>query len=414
MKKYVVLLFVSLCLLMTGCSNKFAEQEYDSIDKIIQKEDRYAKEYSAFSPIDGGYSLTVSKFNGRETLWSDIIEEEKAVELDFSFSLSEGRAKVVHIDAEGNVTTVIECSPENSTDGFVTKTISLKSGENRLKFVGYDCIDVDLKMLEKVQKTLGQTNESSKNIEPVVTPEPLKTPEPPKVSSIDFTNIDVCFNETAETALPVTLTVVSENDNKISQIKDWFVENELFLPMLSFEWEDMLTPAEDAPTINWELFFYGTAFYDDNYIYDWTSSELNIYDRNSNQLLHTISYQMDQWYLMGNCAYLRDGILYIGCLYNGYAMPDTCYILAYDIENEKVLWRSEDQTYNTMNFIVKDDVIICGYGFTAEKDYIYQLDMNTGKVISKTELKKMPELLVEKDGQLYVHTYSYDYILDMK
>ena len=244
--------------------------------------------------------------------------------------------------------------------------------------------------------------------------EVVEVPQLPKETSIDFRSIAVCFDENGEAAQPITLNIVSEKDNKISAVQDWFVGNNLFLPMLSYQWEDMLTPAEDAPTINWELFFYGTAFYDDNYIYDWTSSKLNIYDKNSNQLLYTISYQMDQWYLMGNCACLQDGILYIGYLYNGYAMTNTCYLLAYDIENEKVLWRSEDQTFNTMNFIVKDDIILCGYGFTDEKDYLYQLDKNTGKVISKTELKKMPDLLVEKDGKLYVHTYSYDYVFEME
>lgn len=147
MKKYLFMLFISLCLFMTGCGNEFAKQEYDSNEKISKVEDRYAKENSVFNPIDGGYVLTVSKFDGRETLWTDIVEENQNIEIDFSFSLSEGKAKIVHIDADGNVTTVIECLPETSTDGFVTKTISLKKGENRLKIVGYDCKDVDLKML---------------------------------------------------------------------------------------------------------------------------------------------------------------------------------------------------------------------------------------------------------------------------
>lgn len=147
MKKFKLLLFVSLCLFMTGCDNGFAKQEYDSNEKISQIQDHYAKECSVFNPIDGGYALTVSKFDGRETLWADTLEEDQNIEIDFSFILSEGQAKIVHIDAEGNVTTVIECLPENSTDGFVTKTVSLKSGENRLKIVGYDCEDVELKML---------------------------------------------------------------------------------------------------------------------------------------------------------------------------------------------------------------------------------------------------------------------------
>ena len=147
MKKSMILVVVSLCLIMTACSNEFAKQEYDFVYKIVQQEDRYAKETSIFNPIEGGYSLTVSKFDGRETLWSTVLEEDQSMEIDFSFSISEGQAKIVHIDTAGNVTTIIECLPETSTDGFVTKTIALKSGENRLKIVGYDCEDVDLKML---------------------------------------------------------------------------------------------------------------------------------------------------------------------------------------------------------------------------------------------------------------------------
>ena len=145
--KFKIVWLSALCLFMLGCSNGFAEREYDSSEKISQTEDRYAKEVSVFNQIEGGFVLTVSKFDGRETLWSDTLEEDQNMEIEFSFSLSAGRAKIVHVDAKGNVTTVMECLPEDSTDGFITKTVSLKSGENRLKIVGYDCEDVDLKML---------------------------------------------------------------------------------------------------------------------------------------------------------------------------------------------------------------------------------------------------------------------------
>ena len=110
-------------------------------------EDHYAKEYSVFDRIDGGYSLTVSKFDGSQTLWTEIIEENQDIDIDFSFSLLKGLAKIVHIDSDGNVTTIIECSPDTPIDGSVIKTVSLKTGQNRLKIVGYDCEDIDLKML---------------------------------------------------------------------------------------------------------------------------------------------------------------------------------------------------------------------------------------------------------------------------
>ena len=64
-------------------------------------------------------------------------------------------------------------------------------------------------------------------------------------------------------------------------------------------------------------------------------------------------------------------------------------------------------------FVVKGDVILCGYGFTAEPDYLYQINRNTGEVIDRLSLKKAPDLIVEQDGKLYVHTYSYNYVIGM-
>ena len=116
----------------------------------------------------------------------------------------------------------------------------------------------------------------------------------------------------------------------------------------------------------------------------------------------------------GNNACLLDDIFYGISVTNGYAQPDSCFMFAYDLENNKLLWRSGDQTCNTMNFIVKKDVIICGYGFTSEKDYLYQLNLHTGEVIASLELKKQPDLLVPQDNMLYVHTYSYNYTIEMQ
>lgn len=147
MKRRIILCISLLCLFLTACSNEFARREYDADEKIAQAGDRYAKQLSVFNPIDGGYSLTASKFDGRETLWTESVEEDQDIEIDVLFQLTNGKAKLVHVDSDGNVTTVIECLPETSTDGFVTKTVSLKSGKNRLKIVGYDCEDVDLKIL---------------------------------------------------------------------------------------------------------------------------------------------------------------------------------------------------------------------------------------------------------------------------
>ena len=71
-------------------------------------------------------------------------------------------------------------------------------------------------------------------------------------------------------------------------------------------------------------------------------------------------------------------------------------------------------TDKAVNFVVEGDVLICGYGFTAEPDYLYQINRNTGEIIDRLLLKKMPDLIVEQDGKLYVHTYSYNYVIEIE
>lgn len=232
---------------------------------------------------------------------------------------------------------------------------------------------------------------------------------------IDFASLEVLYAESDKEVTPLSITLVSEKDNGISQTKDWIMNNSLFLPVLCNRGTPYMEDNEAFPKVSLDLNAGTTIFYDELYLYEWTHKLLNIYDKNNEKLLYSIEYETSDTIFPANCAVLRDGILYIGSIFNGYATGNNsnCFLIAYDIEKDKVLWRSDNQTFNSSNFILKDGIIICGYGFTGEDDYIYQIDANTGKVIDKVTLEKMPDMFVEKDGQLYVHTYSYDYVFDM-
>lgn len=192
---------------------------------------------------------------------------------------------------------------------------------------------------------------------------------------------------------PLTLKIVSEEENGIDFANEWYESKQLSLPMVGKEWNN---------------------FYDDEYQYIWSGDALYIYENISGNCLYVLEYPTDKWYINGNNVCLLDDIFYGISVTNGYAQPDSCFMFAYDLKNNKLLWRSGDQTCNTMNFIVKKDVIICGYGFTSEKDYLYQLNLHTGEVIASLELKKQPDLLVPQDNMLYVHTYSYNYTIEMQ
>lgn len=119
-----------------------------------------------------------------------------------------------------------------------------------------------------------------------------------------------------------------------------------------------------------------------------------------------------------NVQYLRyavcqNDILYVSLMYNGYAKdePDSGYMAAIDIQTGDVLWKSEPLTSNARNFIINGDTIICGYGFTAEDDYIYLLDKNTGERTDALKISKAPDEFAVEDGILYVWTYdtAYEY-----
>ena len=213
----------------------------------------------------------------------------------------------------------------------------------------------------------------------------------PRYITIDLSQTQETHPEGADVT-PLTLKVVSEEGNGIDMAYEWYDREQLSLPMIGDGWDH---------------------FYDDEYEYQWVGDALYIYEKDTEACLYVLSYPTDKWYVNGNNAYLKDGIFYGGSVMNGYAQPNTCFLFAYDLNQDELVWRSADQSYNSMNFLVKGDVILCGYGFTEEDDYLYQINRNTGEIIDRLLLKKKPDLLIEQDGKLYVHTYSYDYVIEM-
>ena len=143
-----ILFSLSLCVTIsfTGCGNEFAKQQYNDDEKIVQIADRYAKSNSVFNPIEGGYSLTVSRFDGRETLWEKALEDNAEIEIQIDLNIKSGNAKVVFIDSNNDITVLIEHLQNNSNELTTTKIVSLTNGLNRLKIVGYDCENIDLKL----------------------------------------------------------------------------------------------------------------------------------------------------------------------------------------------------------------------------------------------------------------------------
>ena len=221
-------------------------------------------------------------------------------------------------------------------------------------------------------------------------------PDAVKSLVIDCYSLEETHPEPETGARPIALSVVSQTEREYTGADDWYYNNKLYLPMIGMEWD---------------------VFFDDDYIYRWKEEydhpSLIICDRQTGIQLYEVVITTRLLANTANNAYLKDGVLYAGCIVQSEDDTNTNFMFAYDLENDRLLWRSRENTYSSRNFIVKDGVIICGFGGTDEPDYIYQIDMDTGEVLSETPVSSAPYLLVESGGQLYVNTYENDYVFDM-
>ena len=109
-------------------------------------------------------------------------------------------------------------------------------------------------------------------------------------------------------------------------------------------------------------------------------------------------------------------VLYVSVGHSTYreSAPHTAYVMAIDMSDMSVIWKSEPAVCNSNNFVIEGDCIICGYGFTKEDDYIYILNRYDGSVIERIKVKTSPEYFALNDGKLYVKTYDTDYVYEIE
>lgn len=116
-------------------------------------------------------------------------------------------------------------------------------------------------------------------------------------------------------------------------------------------------------------------------------------------------------------AQLQDGVLYVCTYHMTYATSTgglNAFITALELGSGELLWQSEPLVCNVQDFLLRDGWILSGYGFTAEPDFLFVLDMKTGKVVKKKKVKSGPEVILEKSGELYVRTYDHDYVFGVR
>jgi hypothetical protein len=231
---------------------------------------------------------------------------------------------------------------------------------------------------------------------------------------------------------PISLTMKSSASNEITDIDKWLIDNNLFINTYEvpnpFQNTAGNLPKEIAT--QWDDLIITSAFYDDSYIYCTYGSyfnegyKLSIYDRNTLEIIYKLdfsNYCYSPEYIAEdfdfirqriNWAEIKDNILFVSHSHDTYAKSSNnmnAYITAIDLSDLSILWRTEPLVSNTANFQMIDDIIISGYGFTDEPDFLYQIDASSGKIIEQVPLKSAAEYIIQKDNLLYVRTYNTNY-----
>lgn len=201
-------------------------------------------------------------------------------------------------------------------------------------------------------------------------------------------------------ASPLKLTKLTEEANQITDTEQWFEKNNL------------TTDVEDTGNYTCDIL---TGEGGEPYLIRVTDKESGkSYTMNFSDFQFANDFKESDAFIVRQTirhAQVKDDILYFSIGHPTYAetSPHNAYVAAVDLKQGKLLWKTRPLVSNAHNFVIKGDVLLCGYGFTAEPDNLYQLDLATGQVIAELPLKSMADYLILKDDILYVRTYNTDY-----
>jgi outer membrane protein assembly factor BamB len=120
------------------------------------------------------------------------------------------------------------------------------------------------------------------------------------------------------------------------------------------------------------------------------------------------TYQQVTWAVEGG------GVLYVSHAHNTYARSSggmNAYLTAIDTRGGRVLWRSPALVSNASNFEMAGGLLVTGYGFTEEPDFLYLLDKRTGEVRQRLRVRSGPTYIIRKGDRLHVRTYDADLVV---
>lgn len=200
----------------------------------------------------------------------------------------------------------------------------------------------------------------------------------------------------------VFLEKLDETANGISDVNQWIAANQLDFHTMPYSDEDYTYDTygynafDTYELLLWERIADGKEITLDFSAYNYADYYVEV-DKD-------FVFQRIIW------AKAEDGILYVATGHYTYAAssPHNAYITAIDLADYHVIWKTSPLICNSLSFEVIGDAICCGYGFTAEDDFLFILDKKTGMVQETIPLKTAADYIYRQDDILYVHTYDSD------
>ncbi|MCM1174064.1 MAG: hypothetical protein NC341_03330 [Blautia sp.] len=214
----------------------------------------------------------------------------------------------------------------------------------------------------------------------------------------------------SEDEMFLSLEKLTEEPNDIIDTGEWFQQNEL--------------PAFDSFHMEDENYRY--EILGDNYASGYL---LSIYEKEEHgpflERLDFSDYRYTDNIKEGDWDFVEqrvwwaqsvDDVLYVAVSHNTYteSCPHTGYLAAIDLNDAHVIWKSAPCMTNGYNFEIIDDTIVCGYGFTAEPDYLNLVSRLDGTLIEQIPIRSKADYIIRKDDILYVRTYNTNYTFQIQ
>ena len=205
--------------------------------------------------------------------------------------------------------------------------------------------------------------------------------------------------------MSLSLEKLTEETNEIIDTEEWFEQNEL--------------PAFDSFHMEDDTYWY--EILGDDYASGYL---LSIYEKTENgpflKRLDFSDYRYTDNIKEGDYDFVEervwwaqsvDDVLYVAVAHNTYteSCPHTGYLVAIDLNDDHVIWKSAPCMTNGRTFEIIDNTIVCGYGFTSEPDYLNLVNRLDGTLTEQIPIRSMADYIIQKDDILYVRTYDTNY-----